>query len=449
MGPHGLSRARSVSGQYPSSTISTSRTVLRTTWSQGSKCLTCWCWKMTSCSGLSPQPASTSLRRTTKGKCAHLLRDLAATADLPLHSTLFPQQLLDLTHRWWSDAEGPDIDVVDVILIRHHYSFQIPGIWPAPSTTFSLTAFLGSRQPHNVPPLHSALAVHEVVAEEYRILESVNYDLVIYTPADWVSLFEARFSLRVQYLRQRSLQMTVSLLSLLARVPSGFLASVAPRRVALGALLGSSRAWFGSASCCPGLAEGKAGLVRSASLEARPLALHMPLTLASDDQGKCFYGNKTGHVKAKCRERLKDFAERKPVAATPHPSDTTTIVPLQCLLPDESHTSTFIIAMPCASKEPTCESPSEGSVMRPGAGSTALEEMEHMRLIAAITSCETHIKMDTCAGGSIFPRGFEQGAQDDPTVAPVQLATAKGDPVHNDVGKRFYFDPRRRTSTWM
>ena len=127
-----------------------------------------------------------------------------------------------------------------------------------------------------------------------------------------------------------------------------------------------------------------------------------------DDQRRCFYCNKTGHVKAECRKRLKDLAEAegKLVAATSHPSDTTTVVPLQCLLPDESHTSTFIIAMPCANNEPTYESSSEGS--RPGAGSTALEELEHTRLMAAIPSCETYLMMDTCA--SIFPRGIDQGA---------------------------------------
>ena len=30
-------------------------------------------------------------------------------------------------------------------------------------------------------------------------------------------------------------------------------------------------------------------------------------------------------------------------SATPHPSDTAAVVPLQCLLPDERHTSTFIM----------------------------------------------------------------------------------------------------------
>ena len=32
------------------------------------------------------------------------------------------------------------------------------------------------------------------MAEEHRILEPVNYELVTYTPADWVCLFEVRFS---------------------------------------------------------------------------------------------------------------------------------------------------------------------------------------------------------------------------------------------------------------
>ena len=124
----------------------------------------------------------------------------------------------------------------------------------------------------------------------------------------------------------------------------------------------------------------------------------------SDDQGKWFYCNKSGHVKAERRKRQKDLAnaEEKPVAASPHPHDTAAVVPLQCLLPGERHTSTFVIALPCANSETSCESSSEGSVMSPGAGSIAPEEMEHTRLLAAIPSCETCLIMDTCAGGSIF-----------------------------------------------
>ena len=63
----------------------------------------------------------------------------------------------------------------------------------------------------------------------------------------------------------------------------------------------------------------------------------------SDDQRKCFYCNKTGHVRAECRKRLKDLAEAEgePVAASPHPHDTVAVVPLRCLLPGERHSSTF------------------------------------------------------------------------------------------------------------
>ena len=91
----------------------------------------------------------------------------------------------------------------------------------------ALAATLGWRQPRNVRPLHTAQAVHEVVVEEYRILDSVNYELATCTPADWVRLFETRFSLSVELLRQCVPHGTGSLLSLLARVPSGVLASLA------------------------------------------------------------------------------------------------------------------------------------------------------------------------------------------------------------------------------
>ena len=96
---------------------------------------------------------------------AHLLRDLDATADLPNHCSLFALQLLDLTHRWWSEFEDPDIEEGDVYFLA--------------------------------AALHTAQAVHEVVVEEYRILDSENFELATYSLADWVRFFETRFSLSV------------------------------------------------------------------------------------------------------------------------------------------------------------------------------------------------------------------------------------------------------------
>ena len=164
----------------------------------------------------------------------------------------------------------------------------------------------------------------------------------------------------------------------------------------------------------------------------------------SDDRRKCYCCNKTGHVRAECRQSLKDPAEAegKLVAASPHPHDTAAVVPLQCLLPGERHSSTFVIAMPCVNNETSCEFSSEQAVRRPGAGGFAPAETLRVRPIAAIQSNETYLMMDTCAGASIFPRGFDQSATDDSTVAPVRLSTATDDPVHGDAGKNSCFGLR-------
>ena len=143
-------------------------------------------------------------------------------------------------------------------------------------------------------------------------------------------------------------------------------------------------------------------------------------------------------MKAECRKRLKDFAdaEGKPVAASPHPHDTAAVVPL---LPGERHSSTFVIAMPCANSKTSCECSSERAVRSPGAGSIHPAETLQVRPIAAIPSNETNLMLDTCAGASIFPRGFDQSATDDSKVAPVRLSTATDDPVHGDAGKKSCF----------
>ena len=124
----------------------------------------------------------------------------------------------------------------------------------------------------------------------------------------------------------------------------------------------------------------------------------------SDDHRKWFYCQKdwprAGRVQkatersCRCRGEL--------VAASPHPHDTAAVVPLQCLLPGERHTSTFVIVMPCANSETSCESSSEQAVRVPGAGGIAPAETQQVRPIAAIPSSETYLMMDTCAGASIF-----------------------------------------------
>ena len=163
------------------------------------------------------QPAPSALQRCNRRKRAFFLRDLAATADLPLHSALFSQLLLDLTHRWWTEREEPDIDINDVHLlaaavcihIELHSArfpdpapFQLPNPQqPARSLTHLLTAvaaLLARRQPHSAPVLHSAWTVQQVITEECRILESVHFELGTPTPAAWIQILEKRLSLWCQ-----------------------------------------------------------------------------------------------------------------------------------------------------------------------------------------------------------------------------------------------------------
>ena len=168
---------------------------------------------------------------------------------------------------------------------------------PDPSLTDLLTALAATfdrRQPHKVPLLHPARAVHEVVTGEYRILESVNYEVETCTRTGRLGeLIEVRFSLRAQQLQQRFPQVTRSLLSCVFSVvlDSGTLCiasnHVRDRPYSLDTMpspIGSS-AWFFSCMlwvclCEPGLAGVTAALVRSASLGSRPLALSMLLSLA-------------------------------------------------------------------------------------------------------------------------------------------------------------------------
>ena len=138
--PTGVSRARGVSGQYPSA-VSLSAVFQR-----------------------SPQHCRGPTEESVLTSCA--------TSPLLLtcqhHSALFSQQLLDLTHRWWSEAEGPTSMWVMSIPLRRRLicalnctprypdpaPFQLPDPQqPARSLTDLLTtlaAILGRSQPHNV-----------------------------------------------------------------------------------------------------------------------------------------------------------------------------------------------------------------------------------------------------------------------------------------------------------
>ena len=163
-------------------------------------------------------PASTALQRSNRGKCAHLLSGFAATADLPPHCPLFALQLLDLTHRWWSETEGPDIEEGDAyslaaaayVYIKLHYAGYLARLHISFRT-------LGSRSfSQGLLPLFWAganLATCRLCTRLRLCMKlrpsntaprsQVNYELATSTPPDLVCLFETRFSFSVEHLRQR------------------------------------------------------------------------------------------------------------------------------------------------------------------------------------------------------------------------------------------------------
>ena len=71
------------------------------------------------------QPALSALQRYKRRKCAFLLRDLAAAANLLPHGALFSQQLQDLTHRWWTERADTDIDIHDILLLAAAVHIEI------------------------------------------------------------------------------------------------------------------------------------------------------------------------------------------------------------------------------------------------------------------------------------------------------------------------------------
>ena len=133
---HAMGRTRSVSGQYLSSTISTSRTVSRTTGSEGHMCLTFWRWRMTSFSGVSQRSRPPQRWR---GKCAHLLRDLTVRSSLSnfwIWLTAGCQKLRGPTSTSTMSIPLRQCLIFALnctpqdTLTRPHFSFQIPGSRP-------------------------------------------------------------------------------------------------------------------------------------------------------------------------------------------------------------------------------------------------------------------------------------------------------------------------------
>ena len=127
-------------------------------------------------------------------------------------------------------------------------------------------------------------------------------------------------------------------------------------------------------------------------------------------QTRCYYCLKTGHVNSQIKTRLKNLADAEEKTR-------------DCKLSSERHSSdgasTVLTARQTRDDRKTpCEDVNVETMMRWDAGGTAPTGTECVSLFS-----------DTCAGG-ICPRGSDQTAQNDTTVATMQLVTAPDDPPH-------------------
>ena len=127
-----------------------------------------------------------------------------------------------------------------------------------------------------------------------------------------------------------------------------------------------------------------------------------------DDQRKCFYSGEADHAKFQSRTRLNVLAdaEVKTVIANSRPSSTVAVAP-----PADDYVTTFLVTVPHVKSKTSCACVKIETTMRSDAGSTAPTGSERVKLISAISTCETCLMMDTCAGGGIFLRGSDQTAQ--------------------------------------
>ena len=149
-----------------------------------------------------------------------------------------------------------------------------------------------------------------------------------------------------------------------------------------------------------------------------------------DDQRKCYCCREAGHAKSQSRTKSKDLAdaEWKPVTANSRPSSVASIAPLA-----DDHVTMYLVTVPHVKRKSSCACVKIETTMMSYAGSTAPTGSERVKLISAISTCQTCLMTDSTAGGGICPRGCDQTAQKDATVASTQFVTAPDDSAHGNV----------------
>ena len=186
----------------------------------------------------------------------------------------------------------------------------------------------------------------------------------------------------------------------------------------------------------------------------------------TDNKDKeCFYCKKKGHVKADCRARQRDLAAAedkggkkrqpgKPVSAmtvTDPVADPGFLLSLtraegaaagsSACARDAAAGSTA-----CSHRGPDTSTENQGTAVQP-------TRVAPLAGVTVCTPCAATVRphsktghrlmIDNCAGASVFPVGYDDGAEVDDTVPGVTLTTATGEPVPAYAGRRSLQTARR------
>ena len=123
-------------------------------------------------------PPLSARQRFNRQECAHLLQNLVAAGALPHRSAHFSLRGLGF--------------------------HSTPARWPNCQRQSQDSSPDASS--HSAPTLHTGWTILRIVAEEYRFLEVLHYELAAPTPAAWIEVFEPRHSLW----REQQLQLSDS-----------------------------------------------------------------------------------------------------------------------------------------------------------------------------------------------------------------------------------------------
>ena len=145
--------------------------------------------------------------------------------------------------------------------------------------------------------------------------------------------------------------------------------------------------------------------------------------MKDDDRRKCYYCRETGHARSQSRTRLKNLidAEGKPVTAKSRSSSTAAVAPLA-----DDHATTFLVTVPHVKRKIITCMCQDGVNDEGDAGSTAPTGSERVKLISAISTCETCLMTDTCAAEVSKRIGST-------AVATTQFVTALDDSAHGNM----------------